>query len=234
MKKKIGFWMLLSFVLFSCAKEQEPEQIVRESGQAGPEAGYASLNAAIEADDDTRNSLEDADGKRYLLWSEGEIIGVTGNTSGNARASLETGFGGKASGTFWYNSEVVKGGVKYGYYPYTSDAYVSGTTLNVTLPDVQPYKEGSMIADNVLVRAGARESGEDLLVQVGNDEGVDDRSPAPFFSRGHRRSYRRHVAAHQDDVFSGAHRAGDHQTHLGGLQHGVGNLISGRDAVQLY
>ena len=156
MKKKIGFWMLLSFVLFSCAKEQEPEQIVRESGQAGPEAGYASLNAAIEADDDTRNSLEDADGKRYLLWSEGEIIGVTGNTSGNARASLETGFGGKASGTFWYNSEVVKGGVKYGYYPYTTDAYVSGTTLNVTLPDVQPYKEGSMIADNVLVMAGRR------------------------------------------------------------------------------
>ena len=160
MKKKIGFWMLLSFVLFSCAKEQEPEQIVRESGQAGPEAGYASLNAAIEADDDTRNSLEDADGKRYLLWSEGEIIGVTGNTSGNARASLETGFGGKASGTFWYNSEVVKGGVKYGYYPYTTDAYVSGTTLNVTLPDVQPYKEGSMIADNVLVMAGRMSGGK--------------------------------------------------------------------------
>ncbi len=158
MKKPILYMTLLCAALLSCAKETEMQPT--DAAIVAPGQGLSSVSAGIEADEDVKNSLEDADGKRYLLWSEGDIIGVSGNTSGVARASLETGFGGKASGTFWYNSEIVTGGVKYGFYPYSDKAYVNGNTLTAVLPDIQPWKEGSLIGDDVLVMAGRMSGGK--------------------------------------------------------------------------
>ena len=99
---------------------------------------------------DTRNSLEDKDGARFILWSEGDAIGMNGVTAGNnVRGLVDDDSAGRQSAAFWYAKEYLEGGVAYAYYPYSAGAKIVNGKLTTSLTPRQTYLTESVFAPNV-------------------------------------------------------------------------------------
>lgn len=104
---------------------------------------------------DTRNSLEDKDGARFILWSEGDAIGMNGVTAGNnVQGLVDDDSAGRQSAAFWYAKEYLEGGVAYAYYPYSAGAKIVNGKLTTSLTSRQTYLTESVFAPNVTVMVG--------------------------------------------------------------------------------
>ena len=79
----------------------------------------------------------------------------------------------------------------------------------------------------------AAQSGEEIVVHVGDDEGVHQREVARGLAGLHRGLDVGDVAAHQHHILAATNRAREHQFHVGSFQHGVGHGESRRNARQL-
>ncbi len=104
---------------------------------------------------DTRNSLVDKDGERFILWSEDDAIGMNGVTSGsNVQGILDSDSSGKQDGMFWYAKEYLEGGVAYAYYPYNANAKIVNGKLTTSLTAQQTYSTESVFVPDVTVMVG--------------------------------------------------------------------------------
>ncbi len=126
--------------------------------QTPPMGGQqAAVEAVIDGQTivDSRNSLIDEDGKRFILWSSGDAIGMNGVTSGaNVQGILDEDSDGKQNGSFWYAKEYLEGGVSYAYYPYNANAKIVNGKLTTSLASLQRYSTESVFAPNVTVMVG--------------------------------------------------------------------------------
>lgn len=149
MKKLL--YMIPALVLAACSTDFGGEQV------QNPEQGgqMVALEAVIDNAEESRNSLVDEAGKRFILWSEGDAIGMNGVTSGsNIPATLDDDSAGKQNAVFWYAQEYMEGGVAYAYYPYSSNAKIVNGKLTTSLTDTQTYTAESVFDSNVTVMVG--------------------------------------------------------------------------------
>ena len=160
MKKKLNVmrWLLpvaaVSLLAWSCTREI-PGQAGDDNG-AGNDKGTGNDVIATFADAGTRTSLGE-DGS--VLWSAGDEISVWLKTADNREYKLD-GEGGTTSGTFKYAAGPTDGAAvayNYGVYPYSEENKLTEDgKLLVTVPVVQPYKEGGF-AEGVNVAVAVSE-----------------------------------------------------------------------------
>lgn len=114
-----------------------------------------AVRVAIDNEVESRNSLVDEAGKRFILWSDDDVIGVS-STEGlaNAQGVIDYEAVGKSEGKFWSPVGQVKGDIKFAYYPYNSTAKIKDYSLVTILPNTQKYMEESVFAPNITVMAG--------------------------------------------------------------------------------
>lgn len=144
--KKIYYAFLCAacaIVLFSCQKEvnaPDNDNPVVPSEQLIPE-GYSQLTLSA-VSDETKTTLDGA----TVKWAAGDEIKVYCNDASASDFTL-IGAGGSATGDF---SGLVPSGKTALYAVYPKDLYssVSGTTVNVTIPDAQ---EGTFGEGNIAV-----------------------------------------------------------------------------------
>lgn len=152
MKKLL--YIIPAMVLAACSTDFAGD----EQGQTPSLGGQkTAVEAVIDGETiaDTRNSLVDEAGKRFILWSEGDAIGMNGVTSGaNIQGVLDEESVGKQNGLFWYAKEFLEGGVSYAYYPYNANAKIVNGKLTTTLTSKQTYSTESIFAPNVTVMVG--------------------------------------------------------------------------------
>lgn len=111
---------------------------------------------------DVRNSLTDKDGERYILWSEGDVIGIFGSAAGrNVAATVDPEFVGTRRAVFDYLGDVE--GIFCGYYPYNANASINGDVLTTALPARQTYSPTSVFASNTTIMAGYVRGEENVL-----------------------------------------------------------------------
>lgn len=82
--------------------------------------------------DATKTDL--ADDGRLIYWSKGDSIGLFNNTKQNVGARLEDASAGSTEGVF---KAMVAGKAMYAYYPYSSGAKSTGTSVELNLPSTQ-------------------------------------------------------------------------------------------------
>ena len=138
--KKIRFACFVAVMLFLAAGCQRMDEV-----EPQPEvAGTSILKAVLEADPDTRTHLggPDSQGIYYPYWSGDEEIAVyvDGLKSPDKYKLVEG--SGTVSGVF---SGTIYGRDKVALYPfgYKGEEGLKDNLLNLTLPSVQPYKEGT-------------------------------------------------------------------------------------------
>ena len=113
-----------------------------------------SVEAVIDGEE-SRNSLVDEDGKRFILWSKEDIIGMNGVTGGaNVQGIVDEDSAGSQTGVFWYAKEYLEGGVAYAYYPYNANAKIVNGRLTTALTSKQTYTTESVFAPNVTIMVG--------------------------------------------------------------------------------
>lgn len=123
------------------------------AGNATDMAGSISATIDDAVTVESRNSLIDEDGARYILWSEGDVIGIFGAEEGNnLRATLDPEFVGQRNGVFDYVGAL--SGLFCGYYPYNADATLNGDLLTTSLPRIQRYSPTGVFSPNVTIMAG--------------------------------------------------------------------------------
>ena len=143
--------MIPALVFAACSTDFDGEQ-VQNPAQGGQ---MAALEAVIDNAEESRNSLVDEAGKRFILWSEGDAIGMNGSTSGsNIPASLDDDSAGSQNAVFWYAEEYMEGSVAYAYYPYSANAKIVNGKLTTSLSANQKYMTESVFAPNVTVMVG--------------------------------------------------------------------------------
>ena len=149
MKKLL--YIIPALVLAACSTDFAGD----EQAQTPPTSGELAAVEAVIDGEESRNSLVDEDGKRFILWSEGDAIGMNGVTSGaNVQAVLDEDSAGVQNGVFWYAKEYLEGGVSYAYYPYNANAKIVNGRLTTTLTSQQTYSTESVFAPNVTVMVG--------------------------------------------------------------------------------
>ena len=136
--KRTQFVYLLSMVLLLAAGCRQMEEVEPEV------TGSRILKAILESDPDTRTHLsgQDSQGIYYPYWSDDEELAVyIDGIEVPDRYSLVDGSG-SVSGVF---SGTVTGLEKVALYPYSDRVPegLQGNVLNLDLPSVQPYREGS-------------------------------------------------------------------------------------------
>lgn len=131
-----------AFALFSCAKEIE--QPVSPEQQVNPQEGTTLLTlTAVGEELDTKTALSGTS----TVWSEGDQIKVFFSDADPVSFTLDAEDAGKTSGKF--TGYVPNGKTPiYAVYPASATSSVSGTTVNVAIPDTQP---GTFTAGNVAV-----------------------------------------------------------------------------------
>lgn len=152
MKKLL--YIIPALVLAACSTDNT-EDVQPQNPQTGE---LSAIEAVIDGHtivDDTRNSLVDKDGERFILWSEGDAIGLNGVTSGgNVQGILDDDSAGKKEAMFWYAKEFLEGGVAYAYYPFSANAKIVNGKLTTTLTSKQTYSTESVFAPNVTIMVG--------------------------------------------------------------------------------
>ena len=149
MKKLL--YIIPALVLAACSTDFAGD----EQAQTPPTSGELAAVEAVIDGEESRNSLVDEDGKRFILWSEGDAIGMNGVTSGaNVQAVLDEDSAGVQNGVFWYAKEYLEGGVSYAYYPYNANAKIVNGRLTTTLTSQQTYSTESVFAPNVTIMVG--------------------------------------------------------------------------------
>ncbi len=151
--KKI-LYIIPALVLAACSTDMTGDEKVQ-----GPATGgeLTSVEAVIDGETivDTRNSLVDKDGERFILWSDSDAIGMNGVTSGmNVQGILDEDSAGSKDATFWYAKEFLEGGVAYAYYPYNANAKIINGKLTTVLTGNQKYLAESVFAPNVTIMVG--------------------------------------------------------------------------------
>ena len=150
MKKLL--YIIPALILAACATDMtggEPTQ--------NPTTGVelTSVEAVIDSTEESRNSLVDEPGKRFILWSEDDAIGINGVVSGsNIQGSLDEDSVGKQNAMFWYAQEFLEGGIAYAYYPYSSNSKIVNGKLTASLTANQEYMTESVFAPNVTIMVG--------------------------------------------------------------------------------
>ena len=131
MKKLL--YIISALVLAACSTDNT-EDVQPQNPQTGE---LSAIEAVIDGHtivDDTRNSLVDKDGERFILWSEGDAIGLNGVTSGgNVQGILDDDSAGKQEAMFWYAKEFLEGGVAYAYYPFSANAKIVNGKLTILI-----------------------------------------------------------------------------------------------------
>lgn len=165
MKKKYISLSVVILLAAACAKEG-PDTL--PAGTSGPEAEVEDgafrtvcgvLDEALAAG--TRNSLVDEDGSRYLLWSAGDVVGLSGSVSGtNVRGLVSEASAGRKEADIVYSSRNLTGGVRRGYYPFSASASLSGSILTTALSPRQTYKAGSAFDTGITILAARNEDGK--------------------------------------------------------------------------
>lgn len=131
----VSFVSMMLLLLAGCSRVGELEPVV---------TGPRTLKAVLESGPDTRTHLSDPDshGIYYPYWSGNEEIAVyVDGLEAPDKYTLTEGSG-TASGVF---TGTVQGLEKVALYPYDArvDEGLRGGVLNLNLPSVQPYKEGT-------------------------------------------------------------------------------------------
>jgi len=137
--KKIRFACFVSMMLLLVAGCRQMEEI-----EPAAVRGTHTLKAVLESDPDTKTHLSgpDASGIYYPYWSEKEEIAVyVDGLDAPDKYTLSEGSG-TVSGVF---TGTIYGLDKIALYPYSyrSDEGLEGKVLNLNLPSVQSYKEGT-------------------------------------------------------------------------------------------
>ena len=161
--KKILYITALAVALTACTTDPTDN-----GGVDVPTTAMECISANINNDIESRNSLLDEDGKRFILWSEGDAIGInsTEGAVNNAQGILDAESAGTTVGKFWYAKDLVGGDIKYAYYPYNNEAIINDTYFVTKLASEQQYVEGSVFASNVTIMVGKND--ENGLLQFVN------------------------------------------------------------------
>ncbi len=161
--KKILYIFAFAALFTACTNDATNDVIA-------PIGEQEALVADIDKDAALRNSLIDEAGKRFILWSEDDTIGVNSSEgtvndlpSYNSPAVVDEEHVGLASASFWYGKGTIAGDILVAYYPYSYDATVSGTVVTTTLPSTQNYSATSVFDSNVTIMT-AVPNGEGKLV----------------------------------------------------------------------
>ena len=153
MKKLL--YIIPALVLAACSTDFVGD----EQTQTPPTSGELAAVEAVIDGEVSRNSLVDESGKRFILWSEGDAIGMNGVTSGaNVQGILDEDSEGQQNGVFWYAKEYLEGGVSYAYYPFNANAKIVNGKLTTTLTSKQTYSTESVFAPNVTVIVGKNDA----------------------------------------------------------------------------
>ena len=151
--KKI-LYIIPALVLMACSTDFAGDEQI----QTPPTSGELAAVEAVIDGEVSRNSLVDEPGKRFILWSDGDAIGMNGVISGaNVQGVLDEDSEGKQNGIFWYAKEYLEGGVSYAYYPYNANAKIVNGKLTTTLTSNQTYSTESIFAPNVTIMVGKRD-----------------------------------------------------------------------------
>lgn len=152
MKTRTAIYMFSGLCLMAfaaCSREEIKDSAALEPVSGS--SGTVSLRAGIDDALPTRTSLQDADGQRYIRWSQDDEIGIV-YSSGITRGTVDNTTIEDNSAYFTFSQG--EGSILYGFYPYQGQASVSGSILSLEIPSRQKYTEGSVFAPGTCLMAG--------------------------------------------------------------------------------
>lgn len=143
MKKSIIPYLLALGTLFSgvaCSDFFITEETVDDPAVV-QESGLITITASLEPS--TKTSLSQLGGPNRVTWSAGDKIKIFNSQTPNGKVFiLKEGGEGQLSAPF-QGEPLNGGGPFYAVYPADAAVSLSGSTVNVTIPAVQSYAEGS-------------------------------------------------------------------------------------------
>ena len=133
---------------FSCTEEQPDGN----GGQLSKvEMDFSGRTATVS---DTKTALQDG---AKVVWTEGDAIGIFGNSGKAEQFSLKSIDGSDAS-VATFTGSVIPSETYYAIYPYDADAELSGNTVSMELPAEQTAVAGTF-ASGVSLAAAVAENG---------------------------------------------------------------------------
>lgn len=134
MKRILLFASAVAVMFSSCSKDT--------TEVASLDDVKGAITASYEAEEGTRTSLSGSEwyGKRQIIWSDGDALGVFGPDKVNhVQFGLVSGAG-TTSGEFSGNTHYLKNdGALYAYYPYTRGTELAGTSVELEILANQTY-----------------------------------------------------------------------------------------------
>lgn len=147
--KKLYVLATAALALMACSKESAPETVPDDPEVVEPVSKTVRLNAEIKDDGlSSKTSLTDEDGSRYIRWDSSDAIGIVCGgqvLEGNIDSATIDADGKTAEFTYPKQDS----DPSYAFYPYSSDASVSGSTLSFSIPTEQTYSSTSVFAPGV-------------------------------------------------------------------------------------